>query len=95
MIAVGLEDIVKASKFGLFGKVHNEKITNLWTEILESHLKKNMNRTYIKVNIRDMVGNFLAIFVSQEINALIKNVETESVKCGFAKKGADVGEILT
>jgi len=45
------------------------------------------------IDARNMVGNFMAVFASAKLKEQIKNVETESVKCGLAKKGADVGMI--
>lgn len=46
------------------------------------------------IHTRDMMGNFLQVYVNPSIKEMIKNVESETVKCGLAKKAADVGKLL-
>ncbi|EAS02726.2 endonuclease/exonuclease/phosphatase family protein (macronuclear) [Tetrahymena thermophila SB210] len=97
IIVVGLQEIVKVSKFKIqnfFSNNHDEKSAQLWAQIIQRHIHEQVDKNYMLISSSDMMGNFLQVYVNPLIKDSIKNVETETVKCGLAKKAADVGAVI-
>ncbi|EGR30378.1 hypothetical protein IMG5_133450 [Ichthyophthirius multifiliis] len=94
IIVIGLQEIVKQKKFkiqNIFQTNHDINSVQQWTQIVTYNLKNQLNDNYILVDSHDMVGNLLLIYAKDMKINQIKNIEHDSIKCGFAKKVGNVG----